>query len=83
MQEKELPITAGNMIEYYIAQPKEGEKKKLVRERVNLSIEEGDYDIGYYLNKQVLPAAENIFQVFGVNVNEIIEGKKQTKLGDF
>jgi len=83
MQEKELPITAGNLIEYYIAQPKDGEGKKLVRERVNLSDEKGEYDIDYYLNKQVLPAAENIFQVFNVNVNEIIEGKKQMKLGDF
>jgi DNA polymerase elongation subunit (family B) len=83
MQERELPITAGNLIEYYIAQPKDGEKKKLVRERVNLSDEKGEYDIDYYLNKQVLPAAENIFQVFGVDVNEIIEGKKQMKLGDF
>lgn len=83
MQEKELPITAGNMIEYYIAQPNPGEGKKLVRERVKLSDEKGEYDVDYYLNKQVLPAAENIFQVFGVDVNEIIEGKKQTKLGDF
>jgi len=83
MQEKELPITAGNLIEYYIAQPKEGEGKKLVRERVKLADEKGEYDIDYYLNKQVLPSAENIFQVFGVDVNEIIEGKKQTKLGDF
>lgn len=83
MQEKQLPITTGNLIEYYIAQPKEGEKKKLVRERVNLADEKGEYDIGYYLNKQVLPAAENIFQVFGVDVNEIIDGKKQMKLGDF
>ncbi len=83
MQEKELPITAGNLIEYYISQPKEGEGKKLVRERVRLADEKGEYDIDYYLNKQVLPAAENIFQVFDVDVNEIIEGKKQTKLGDF
>jgi len=83
MQEKELPITAGNLIEYYIAQPKDGEGKKLVRERVNLSDEKGEYDIDYYLNKQVLPAAENIFQVFGVDINEIIEGKKQMKIGDF
>ena len=61
MQEKQLPITTGNLIEYYIAQPKEGEKKKLVRERVNLADEKGEYDIGYYLNKQVLPAKRKYF----------------------
>ena len=41
------------------------------------------YDIKYYLENQVLPAVENIFQVFGISIKEVIEGKKQTTLGDF
>ena len=69
------------MIEYYIAETRE--KKKLVRDKVKLPDEKGEYNIEYYLNKQILPAVENIFQVFNININEIIEGKKQTKLGDF
>jgi len=81
MQEREIPVSQGNLIEYFIAESKE--KKKLVRERVKLPDEKGEYDIKYYLENQVLPAVENIFQVFGLNIKEIIEGKKQTKLGDF
>ena len=81
MQEKEIPVSQGNIIEYYIAETKE--KKRLVRDKVKLPIEKGQYNIKYYLDKQILPAVENIFQVFGINIKEIIEGKKQTTLGDF
>jgi DNA polymerase elongation subunit (family B) len=42
-----------------------------------------DYDIDYYLNKQILPSVENIFEVFNVNTKELVEGKKQMKLGEF
>ena len=81
MKEKKIPIGQGNLIEYYIAETRE--KKKLVREGVKLPEEPGEYDIKYYLEKQILPAVENIFQVFNINIMEIIEGKKQTTLGDF
>jgi len=81
MKALEIPVRAGNVIEYYIAETKE--KKKLVRDKVKLPQEKGKYDIEYYLNRQILPAVENIFQVFDINIKEIIEGKKQTTLGDF
>ena len=45
--------------------------------------EKGQYDVEYYLKNQILPAAENIFEVFGVNVNELIDGERQKGLGDF
>ena len=83
MQESNIPIAQGNLIEYYIAEMKDGKKAKLVREKVKLLSESGDYDIDYYLNHQILPAVENIFQVFGINVKEITEGKKQMTLGEF
>ncbi|MBI2044296.1 hypothetical protein HYT24_02950 [Candidatus Pacearchaeota archaeon] len=77
MQEKKIPITIGNLVQYFVAETKE---KKLVRDRVKLPDEKGNYDIKYYLENQLLPAVENILQVFGVETKEIIEGKKQTKL---
>ena len=80
MREQEIPITEGNLVEYYIAETK---GKKLVREKVKLPNEEGNYDIEYYLERQILPAVENILQVFDVNMKEITDGKKQTTLGDF
>jgi len=89
MKEQEVPIKQGGLVEYYVAAPTENGKtgksknKKLVRERVKLPFEEGEYDIEYYLNHQILPAVENILKVLDVYVKEIIEGKKQTTLGDF
>ena len=78
MQELEIPISQGNLVEYYIAETRD--KKKLVREKVKLTSEKGEYDLEYYLNHQIIPAVENIFQVFNVNVKEIADGKKQDNL---
>lgn len=79
--ERKIPMEEGSLIHYYIAEKKG--KEGLIRDRVNLEDEKGEYDIDYYLNHQVLPAVENIFQVFGINIQEVIEGKKQTTLGEF
>ncbi|MBI5803351.1 ribonuclease H-like domain-containing protein [Candidatus Pacearchaeota archaeon] len=80
MQEKHIPITIGNLVEYYVAEAKD---KKLIRDRVKLPDEKGDYDINYYLQNQLIPAVENILQVFGVELEETFYGKKQTTLKGF
>ena len=81
MKEQNIAIEQGGLIEYYIGETKT--KSKLVRDKVKLPNEQGDYDINYYLEKQVTPAVENLLEVFDVNINEIIEGKRQMTLGDF
>jgi len=81
MEQKELPVGAGNLILYFIAETRS--KKKLVREMVKLPSEKGEYNIKYYLERQILPAIENIFQVFNINTREIIEGKRQKTLEEF
>ena len=81
MKEQKIPMDEGALIEYFIAETRE--KKKLVRDKVKLANEKGEYNMEYYLKKQILPAVENILQVFNVNIDEIVDGKKQTKLGDF
>lgn len=81
MLEQEIPIAHGSLVEYYIAET--SEKKKLVREKVKLPEEKGEYNIEYYLTKQILPSVENILQVFGVETKTLLEGKKQMTLGDF
>ncbi len=78
MQQAKIPISQGDLVEYYIAET--NEKKKLVRDRVKLLEEEGKYDIEYYLKNQILPAVENIFQVFNIDINELINSKNQGKL---
>ena len=81
IKEQGKPIDIGMLIEYFIAETRE--KKKLVRDKVKLPDEKGEYNIDYYLNNQIIPAVENIFEVFNVNIKEIADGKKQKKLGDF
>jgi DNA polymerase I/DNA polymerase-2 len=73
-----IPIKIGMLVEYFIAETRE--KKALVRDKVKLPDEKGEYNIDYYLNNQILPAVENILEVFRVNVKEIAEGNKQKKL---
>ncbi|MFA5071605.1 MAG: DNA-directed DNA polymerase [Candidatus Pacearchaeota archaeon] len=81
MIERKIPIDMGSVIEYYIAET--AEKKKLIREKVKLVDEAGEYNIEYYLKNQILPAVENILQVFNADIKTILDGKKQTTLGDF
>ncbi len=88
MKEQNIPISEGNLILYYISETntpknKKGKDTSLVREKVKLPGEAGEYNIDYYLNRQILPAVENILHVFNIEVKELIEGKKQTTLGDF
>lgn len=78
MKENGIPLDIGMTIQYFIAETRE--KKALVREKVKLPDEKGEYNIKYYLEHQILPAVENIFQVFNINIKEIAEGSKQTKL---
>ncbi|MFH1503242.1 MAG: DNA-directed DNA polymerase [Candidatus Diapherotrites archaeon] len=82
MHDLEIPLSEGNLIEYYIAETK-GKESKLVREKVKLPQEEGEYNLKYYLERQILPAVENIFQVFEIDTKEFIDEKKQKKLSDF
>jgi DNA polymerase Pol2 len=79
MKERGIPINVGSLIEFYIAE--DNGKSKLVRDKTKLLDEKGKYNIKYYLEKQIIPSVENIFQVFNVNIKEITEGKKQEKLG--
>ncbi len=78
MIKNKMPVSTGVLIEYYIAETKT--KSKLVRDKVKLKGEKGEYNIKYYLENQILPAVENIFQVFGIDVKEIIKGSKQDNL---
>ncbi len=81
MRDQNIPISEGNLIRYYISENDNGKSKtKLVREKVKLPNEKGIYNIEYYLERQILPAVENIFHIFNIEVKELIENKTQNKL---
>jgi DNA polymerase I len=78
LQKKKETVGIGTLIEYYIGESKG--KSKLVRDRALLKDEKGEYDIKYYLEKQILPSVEQIFNVFKIKIQEIIDGQKQENL---
>jgi DNA polymerase elongation subunit (family B) len=80
MREEGKPIGAGSLIKYVVVQGKER-----IRDRARLPEEVGgnNYDAEYYIHNQVLPAVEKIFEVLGMNINELLEEKKQSKLSKF
>lgn len=57
----------------------------IIREKAKLpeEVEEGDYDADYYINHQVIPAVERIFNVLGYNKEELSESRNQSKLNGF
>jgi len=81
MMERGEKVTSGMLIYYFIGEV--NGKTKRIGDKVFLPDEKADYNIDYYLNNQVLPAVENIFDVFGVDVREILDGGKNSTLSDF
>ncbi|MCX6741996.1 MAG: ribonuclease H-like domain-containing protein [Candidatus Pacearchaeota archaeon] len=81
MVDRGSPVDVGMLIKFYISEPSSN-KKGPIRDRAKLPDEEGEYDIAYYLDHQIIPAVENIFQVFSISKEDIL-GKKQMKLGEF
>ena len=80
MQEKGLNIASGVPIFFVIM-----EGKGMIRDRARLpeESEEGKYDVDYYVNNQIIPSVEKIFEVFGYKKEDLLDEKKQLKLGDF
>jgi DNA polymerase I/DNA polymerase-2 len=83
MLKQGMPVDPGTIIQFIIVEGKG--KKSLVRDRARLlgEVKKGQYDTSYYIERQILPAIENIFDIFNIERKEIIEGKKQKKLGEF
>jgi len=76
MVEHGVNVSTGMLIEYFVG---EGSGKR-IGDRVYLAGDKVKYDYNYYLNNQVIPAVENIFDVFGVDVKAVIDGVEQRKL---
>jgi DNA polymerase elongation subunit (family B) len=73
-------VGPGSMIRFVVLQGSD-----IIRNRSKLpdEIEEGEYDPLYYINNQVIPAVERIFNVLGYTKEELLENKEQKKLEGF
>lgn len=70
-------INAGVSIIYIISKG-----KGMIRDRAVPPNECKEYDEDYYINNQVVPAVEKIFEIFGITEEQIIE-KEQSSLEKF
>lgn len=79
MEQKGIKISAGMVIKYII-----GEGTGIIRDRALIAedVIENNYDAKYYIEHQVVPSVERIFNVLGYKKEDLIE-KEQSKLDRF
>ncbi len=80
MQEQGKEVYPGMIVQYIVTAG-----KGRIRDRVKLPDEVANhvYDSEYYINNQVLPAVESLFDTMHVSIVEEVEDKKQSTLGSF
>ncbi len=80
LKNKGKQIGPGSMIKYIVTQGSD-----IIRNRSKMpdEIKEGEYDADYYINNQVIPSVERIFNVLGYKKEDLLEIKEQTKLEGF
>jgi len=80
MEKQGIPVGAGTTIAFIIT--KNGTK---IRDKARMpeEVSQKQYDADYYIDHQVLPAVEKIFEVFNIKKDEIATTKKQSTLGSF
>ncbi|MBI3034970.1 ribonuclease H-like domain-containing protein [Candidatus Woesearchaeota archaeon] len=80
LRNKGKSIGPGSIIKYVVTQGND-----IIRNRSKLpeEVKENEYDADYYINNQVIPAVERIFNVIGYKKEDLLETKEQTKLEGF
>ncbi len=80
MLAKGYPMVAGSLVRYIVVQ---GKGKISDRVKLPEEVQEGEYDDQYYINNQVIPSVDRIFEVLGYTKEALLESKDQSKLGTF
>ncbi len=78
MLEKGMYVTTGTSIRYVIS-----EGKGQIKDKARIPEEANDYDAEYYVNNQIIPAIERIFEALGYKKEDLTKEKSQTTLGEF
>jgi len=82
MMDKGIPVGPGSLIRYVITKGKDKEK---IRDRAKLpeEISQSDYDPDYYINNQIIPSVEKIFEVLGFEKDDLIDSLNQSNLNKY
>jgi len=78
MQDKGFNVAQGSIMRYVVSK---GEGT--IAERSHMYTEDNDYDPEYYVEHQVLPAVDKIFDAADISFNKTIEEKEQSSLSQF
>jgi len=80
MKKEGMQVMAGTIINYIVAGG-----KGVIRDRSKFpeEVKEGGYDPDYYVEHQVIPAVEKIFEVLGYTKEDLLSAKTQKKLESF
>jgi len=73
-------VGPGYMIKFIV-----GSGSGIIRDRAKLveEVSQGDYDADYYIEHQIIPSVERIFNVLGYKKEDLTASKEQSKLGKF
>ncbi|MEK6862902.1 MAG: DNA-directed DNA polymerase [Nanoarchaeota archaeon] len=77
MKEKGYDVSPGATIYFIIS-----DEKGMIRDKAEIPDECKDYDINYYIENQIIPSVEKIFEVFGIKKEQLLI-KEQKHLGEF
>ena len=80
LQERGTPVQPGELIRFVIVKGKGRISDKV---RLPEEITQNDYDPDYYIQNQILPGVEKIFEIFGINVNDYFAEQAQSSLSKF
>lgn len=80
LKNKGVNVGPGSSIRFIVTRGKD-----IIRNRSRLpeEVKQEEYDSDYYINNQVIPAVERIFNVLGYKKEDLTELKEQTKLEGF
>ena len=78
MKKQGMFVDVGSIISYIVA---EGEGR--ISDKAILPEENKDYDPEYYINNQVIPSVERIFEALGYNIEELLKERSQKSLSHF
>lgn len=75
-----VQVTPGMRIQYIV-----GPGKGKIGDRVKIpqKTAQGEYDADYYIENQIIPAIQNIFEEFDVDIEKETDGKNQSSLSAF
>ena len=78
MRELGIFVSSGSIISYIVS-PGKGR----IRDRAKLPQEATSYDSDYYINNQIIPAVDKIFEACNLDIKGEISGSKQSDLESF